>query len=190
MASVLYTITALIVIIDYHIPISEIVDISDEPHLFFDILPEDWKSEISSNWNEFAPVVKVIGIRLKGQIIGGGLVFSDYTSETDSYPLVAQHYFNNNFLYIGYLWVAPDFRRQNQGDYWLNKVFCMFSDHPFWLSIEEVGLSKFYLRNQFTLEREMMFDGKTDWIYVRKPESTFYKNPFLDADYTTRQQWV
>ena len=176
-------------LIDFHIPMSEIVDISDQPQLFLDLLPQDWKSELESNWHEFAPVVKVIGIRLNDQIIGGGLVFSAYTKETDSYPDVARHYFDCNHFYIGYLWVAPEFRKQNHGDYWLNKVFCMFTDRPFWLSIEDPGLAKFYLRNEFILEREMIFHGKTDWIYVRKQGYAFDKNSFLDAEYNTRQPY-
>lgn len=160
--------------IAFHNP-SEIIDISENPQSFINILPDHWKSELELNWEEFSPVVKVIGIRLNDQIIGGGLVFSGYTSENDSYLEIAQHYFDNEHLYIGYLWVEPEFRGKNHGDYWLNKVFCMFPDSPFWLSIDDTDLSKFYLRNQFMIEREMMFHGKTDWIYVRKPESTFDK---------------
>ncbi|WP_323758269.1 GNAT family N-acetyltransferase [Roseivirga sp.] len=152
-------------------PSAEIIDISDTPELFLELLPNDWKLELESNWKEFAPAVKVYGIKLNQELIGGGLVFSDQTSETDNYPPVAEYYFDNGFLYIGYLWVAEIFRGQNLGDFWLNSIFEMYPKNPFWLSIEDAGLAKFYLKNGFTLEREVMYSGGKDWIYVRKSAS-------------------
>lgn len=149
----------------------EIVDLSDEPEVFFDLLPTDWLDALHANWSDFKPSTYVFGIKKGQQVIGGGLVFSEHSNETDNYPQVSKYYFSAGFLYIGYLWVAEDFRGQNIGDFWLNSVFNMFPQNPFWLSIEDAGLAKFYLRNGFTLEREMIFPGGKDWIYVRKPVS-------------------
>tara|TARA_R110001592_G_scaffold230025_1_gene486739 strand:- start:1942 stop:2430 length:489 start_codon:yes stop_codon:yes gene_type:complete len=150
---------------------AEIIDISDVPEQFLELLPADWKSELESNWEEFAPAVKVYGIKQGEELIGGGLVFSAHTSETDNYPPVAEYYFDNGYLYIGYLWIAEKHRGRNLGDFWLNSIFEMSPQNPFWLSIDDAGLAKFYLKNGFTLEREVMYSGGKDWIYVRKSVS-------------------
>lgn len=152
-------------------PTAEIIDISDAPELFFEMLPDDWKLELESNWEEFRLSVKLYGIKLNEELIGGGLVFSTHTSETDSYPPMAEYYFDNGYLYIGYLWIAENFRGRNLGDLWLKSIFEMYPNNPFWLSIEDAGLAKFYLKNGFTLEREVTFSGGKDWIYIRKSAS-------------------
>jgi len=149
----------------------EIIDISDVPKQFFEILPDDWKLELESNWEEFRPAVKIYGIKQGEELIGGGLVFSAHTSETDNYPPIAEYYFDNGYLYIGYLWVAEKFRGRSLGDFWLKSIYEMFPKNPFWLSIEDAGLAKFYLKNGFILEREVIFSGGKDWIYVRKSDS-------------------
>ncbi|MGW8123749.1 GNAT family N-acetyltransferase [Roseivirga echinicomitans] len=154
-----------------NIPTAEIIDISDVPEQFFEILPEDWKAELELNWDGFAPAAQVHGIKQNDVLIGGGVVFSGHTMETDNYPPIAEYFFDHGFLYIGYLWIAEKYRGRSLGDFWLKSISEMFPQNPFWLSIEDAGLAKFYLKNGFTLEREVMYSGGMDWIYVKKSSS-------------------
>lgn len=147
-----------------------ITDITFQAQPFFDILPNDWQAAIQSFHDQIGESIKVVAIDFEDRVVGGGLLFSAQTSETDSYPKIAEYYFGRGYFYIGYLWVEEPFRGKQLGALWLHSVAEMFPENAFWLSIDDFGLAKFYERNGFTFASEVIYDGGLDRVYTKEPK--------------------
>lgn len=116
---------------------------------FFEILPDEWQESIIPHWEALKNSAQVYVIENDREILVGGIVFSSIIPEMKAYAKEAHHWFSNDYLYIGYLWVPEKERGKNLGSIWLKELRELDKHQKYWLTIEEEGLSKFYLKNNF-----------------------------------------
>lgn len=137
--------------------------------LFFDLLPDDWRSCILPFWSDYKASTRIFCLYDEEVILGGGLIFSKPAPDTLIYKSLATKLFGQGYLYIGFLWIAPDQRGKGLGSLWLEGVKAQFPSNRFWLAIEEEDLKSFYLQNGFEIKREILkADGSPDWIFVER----------------------
>jgi len=136
---------------------------------FFSLLPEDWRSEISENWNSFADKASIYLLRDQGQIKAGGIVFSICPPDMYYDKKEAQKWFDSGYLYIGFLWVPEEFRGNNLGSAWIQALKEAFPTQKFWLSIEEEKLRYFYVKNGFQLVKSLQNGPNKEWLLTYEP---------------------
>lgn len=144
----------------------KLVNLSENPSVFFDLLPSDWQESLLPAWDELAPISEVLGIMCDEVLIGGGILISSHSQETDGYSDLAEVYYTSSHLYIGYLWVAESHRGQNLGAFWLKEVANLFPQNSFWLSIVDPALGAFYERNGFKLTHALDLKTGKEWVYT------------------------
>jgi GNAT superfamily N-acetyltransferase len=144
----------------------KLVNLSKSPSVFFEMLPSDWQESLLPAWDELAPISEVMGIMCDDVLIGGGILISSHSQETDSYSDLATFYYASGHLYIGYLWVAESHRGLNLGAFWLKEVANHFPQNSFWLSIVDPALGTFYERNGFRLTYELDLETGREWVYA------------------------
>jgi GNAT superfamily N-acetyltransferase len=137
------------------------------PNIFFEMLPKEWSKELMPCWLESKSLIEVFGIVKEDQLLGGGLVFTEYTSENDSYPEVAQGYFDQGLLYLGFIWIDENYRGLNLGSFWLNEIQEMFPNKGFWLTIVDRSLGDFYEKNGFILDQRLELESGDEWVYCK-----------------------
>ena len=82
----------------------------------------------------------------------------------------ASYWFDNGFLYLGFIYVEPSRRQQNLGSKWIDLIKSLYPKQGFWLSIEDEKLDKFYTKNNFEkLETVKNALNEKETIYVYKP---------------------
>lgn len=138
---------------------------------FFDILPKDWQDEIVPFWTHYEDSSNIFVIEENDSIIGGGIIFSTTPPDVIYYKEEAQLWFENGYLYIGFLWVAEDKRNNNLGSFWLDELKKRHPDQKFWLLIEDERLHRFYQRNGFKLIKTIINDEHSEWLYSFKSPS-------------------
>ncbi|PIQ49919.1 MAG: hypothetical protein COW03_02740 [Cytophagales bacterium CG12_big_fil_rev_8_21_14_0_65_40_12] len=146
----------------------KLINLSENPSAFFELLPIDWQESLLPAWDELAPVSEVMGMVCDEVLIGGGILISSHSQETDSYSDLAEFYYASGHLYIGYLWVAESHRGQNLGAFWLKEVENHFPQNSFWLSIIDPALGAFYERNGFKLTQALDLETGKEWVYVKE----------------------
>lgn len=143
---------------------------TDNPQFFFDILPEDWKEGIVPYWSQYEHSARIFALATTSEAVGGGIIFSTISPDTQSYKEEAQSWFNAGFLYIGFLFISEQYRGKHLGTKWLNEIFAMFPEQKFWLSIEEKSLCNFYQRNGFSMVKPISISDGIEWIMARPDE--------------------
>lgn len=136
---------------------------------FLKILPQDWQDEIVPFWNDFKDSSQVYVIEENEHIIGGGIIFSKPPPDLENFKEEAQQWFNNGFLYIGFLWIDEDKRNQNLGSFWLEELKRKHPEQNYWLLIEEERLHRFYQKNGFLLNKTVEHPKNPDWLYSFEP---------------------
>ena len=56
---------------------------------------------------------------------------------------------NKGYLYVGFIFVIEERRQQNLGSIWLDNLKKMYPNQKFWLTIEDLKLDTFYVKNGF-----------------------------------------
>jgi hypothetical protein len=140
--------------------------LKSNPNQFFDILPEDWQDEIVPFWDDYKNTASIYVIKEDSHVIAGGILFSTCSPDITYFKKEAQTWFENGFLYIGFLWVAEDNRNNNLGSFWLDELKRQLPNQKLWLLIEEERLHSFYLKNDFKLDKTIKNNDHLEWLYT------------------------
>src|SRR5690606_23541976 len=141
-------------------------------HLFFDILPQDWQDEIVPHWNRYKEFSDIYVLIENDEIIGGGITFSTCPPDIDYYRNESQQWFEEGYLYLGFIWIAEEKRNMNLGSLWLDELKKHYPNQSYWLLIEEEHLHRFYQKNDFVLMKTIVHDHNPEWLYAFKPLSS------------------
>lgn len=144
----------------------------EEDHQFFNILPQDWQDEIVPHWSRYKESSDIYILIENDEIIGGGIIFSTCPPDIDYYRDEAQQWFNDGYLYLGFIWIAENKRNMNLGSFWLDELKKQNLNQSYWLLIEEEHLHRFYQKNDFTLIKTIVNDHNPEWLYAFKPLSS------------------
>ncbi len=141
-------------------------DTSLHPHRFFDLLPPDWQEGIVPFWPVYSQTSRIFTLETETTILGGGIVFASPAPDAVSYQEEAQSWFDQHYLYIGFLWFDEKFRGKNLGSRWLRELEKEYPGQNFWLAVEDEGLAAFYQKNGFRTVKTVEADGGTEWIMI------------------------
>ena len=97
-------------------------ELSSNSKRFFKLLPKDWQAEIVPFWDHYKLTSKIYVIEENKHLFGGGIVFSTCPPDIDYYKIQAQAWFDEGFLYLGFIWIAEEKRNRNLGSFWLNAL--------------------------------------------------------------------
>ncbi|MEZ4802593.1 MAG: GNAT family N-acetyltransferase [Gelidibacter sp.] len=136
---------------------------------FFDILPEDWQNEIVPYWEDYKDHSSIYVISENEEVIGGGIIFSICPPDLAYYKKEAQQWFDEGYLYLGFIWIAEIRRNKSLGSFWLNELKKMNPKQKYWLLIEEEHLHRFYQKNGFILNKSIGHNHQLEWLYVYRP---------------------
>lgn len=153
----------------------ELVELQQLPESFFQLLPEDWQETIVPCWENYKGSAQIYTLTSESKILGGGIVFSSVSPDTEVYYFEAQNMLNQGYLYLGFLWINNEFRDKGFGSLWLKKLFKKNPQQKYWLSIEDFGLSSFYIKNGFKLLKQVEVDDSIEWIMVYEPPTPSQK---------------
>ena len=142
--------------------------LKDHHHLFFDMLPQDWQVEIVPHWAQYKDLASIYVIEEQEQIIGGGIVFATCPPDILYYQKEAQNWFDNDYLYLGFIWISEDKRNNNLGSFWLEELKSAQPKQGYWLLIEEEHLHRFYQKNKFVLSKTIIQNNQMEWLYSYK----------------------
>lgn len=142
-------------------------DCTAEPEQFFSILPPDWQEAIRPFWPGYGGSARIYILESPGETLGGGIVFSTVSPDTMFYQEEAQRWFSRGYLYIGFLWVAEQYRGRKLGGGWLEALFLHYPGQRFWLAIEDIQLLHFYERYGFRLVKEVSGEDGVEWILAK-----------------------
>ncbi len=127
----------------------QFLDITSTPELFFAILPADWQEAIVPYWEDYTGHT-CIYILTEDQEIGcGGIVFEKTPPDMNHFRSEAEQWFGKGYLYLGFIWVPENARKQNKGSLWLRELKNTHPEQRYWLTTEEKELAGFYLKNDF-----------------------------------------
>jgi ribosomal protein S18 acetylase RimI-like enzyme len=147
-----------------------LVELKNNEHLFFDILPADWQENILPFWNDHKTNSEVFAFLEDNTVIAGGILFNSMPPDLTSNNTELQQWFDKGYLYIGFLWVAEHKRNQKLGSLWLEKIKSLMPKQKFWLVIEDENLSKFYEKHNFTKEQTIINQNTIEWVYAYNPK--------------------
>lgn len=145
---------------------------TDKPERFFDILPADWQESITPFWANYVSSARIFVLESATeplgehtQVVGGGIVFSSISPDCQPmYHAEAKQWFDEGYLYIGFLWIAEQHRDKQLGTKWLQSLYGRFPGKGFWLSIDDIKLASFYKRNGFALMKKVELDYYPEWV--------------------------
>ena len=144
---------------------SNFVECTKSPERFFNALPDDWQEGIVPYWADYQNTARIFILESGTEVLGGGVVFSTISPDTQQdYKLEAQRWFDEGFLYIGYLWFSEQYRGKQLGTKWLQHLYARNPKQKFWLSIDEYRLASFYIRNGFQLIEKLETGEYPEWI--------------------------
>ncbi|MEH6679328.1 MAG: GNAT family N-acetyltransferase [Sediminicola sp.] len=148
----------------------ELENLNSRSALFFGALPQEWQQSIVPFWENIQENATIYAVVEDDKILVGGIVFTENLPQmTDFERSHAAHFFSKGYLYIGFLWVDPDRRNEKLGSKWLQLLKVLCQDKPFWLTIEEMELRKFYERNGFVMIAESPDPANPEWLCVYEP---------------------
>jgi diamine N-acetyltransferase len=142
-------------------------EVTEEPSLFFNILPHDWKEDIVPVWGEYHRKAHIYTIGQGDETWGGGIVFETTSPDMLYNRAAAESYFERGYLYLGFIWVKESMRGKQLGSHWLQLLFQKLPEQKYWLTIEDHGLAKFYEKNGFRLDQKLDNHGVEEWVMVK-----------------------
>lgn len=143
----------------------QFIECTEKPETFFSKLPEDWQEGIVPYWPEYQQTARIYILHAANEVLGGGIVFSSVSPDTQVvYKQEAQSWFDQGYLYIGFLWFAEEHRGKQLGSQWLKHLFARNSRQKFWLAIDDYKLSSFYQRNGFSLVERIELPEGDEWV--------------------------
>ncbi len=148
----------------------KLVDSTKEPEKLFRELPPAWRKEARAVWPQVAGASRVFILEEGDSFRGGGIVSQALFPDMKAFEEDARKWYDQNYYYIGFLYVPAKFRSHGYGSVWLQQIRTALPARGFWLSIEKIGLLKFYARLGFHLERIVREGGHTEWLLVSPRE--------------------
>ncbi|HMR15905.1 MAG: GNAT family N-acetyltransferase [Confluentibacter sp.] len=136
---------------------------------FFKLMPQDWQAGIVPFWDDYKASTNCYLLFDDNEIVAGGLVFSKCPPDMFYAEKEAAFYFNNQYLYVGFIYVIEERRQQNLGSIWLENLKKTHPKQAFWLTIEELKLDAFYVKNGFKAVESLQNSGATEVVYVYNP---------------------
>ena len=146
--------------------------LDSDPNRFFDLLPSYWQEEIVPYWAQYQDSASIYVLEEDNQVIGGGIVFSTCPPDIDYFKNDAKQWFDNGYLYLGFIWISEERRNRNLGSLWLKELKNKHPQQKYWLLIEEEKLHGFYRKNGFVLEITINNQGTSEWLYTLNPLSS------------------
>lgn len=143
-------------------------ELEDDPQLFFEMLPQNWQSEIVPFWDDLKTEAKIYTLQHHTTIIGGGIVFYKSPPHFEYFETEAQKLFDDGYLYLGFIYIAEDQRNKNLGSIWLNHLKAQDLDQKYFLLTEEEHLQHFYEKNYFDRIKSVKNQDHLEWLYLSK----------------------
>jgi len=140
---------------------------TNRSEIFFNILPKDWQDSIVPFWDNYSTTSQIFVIEINNIVVGGGIVFSSVSPDTIAFREEALRWFGNGYLYIGFFYIAEKYRDKKLGSEWLKNLSLAMPHQKFWLSIDELKLSSFYMRNGFNLIKKIKGEFGDEWIMAQ-----------------------
>ena len=138
---------------------------------FFKILPNDWNDYILSFWKDFKSSTECYVLIEDKQVIACGLVFSKCPPDMFYAINETNTWFEKGYLYLGFIFVLEEKRHQNLGSVWLNQLKAKFPNQKYWLTIEDLKLDRFYVKNDFKKVKSLFNQDQEEWLYVYEPNA-------------------
>lgn len=139
------------------------------PQKFFDILPLDWQEIVVSQWEKYKSTASIYVFKELEELIAGGIVFEKGHPNMTPFEKSHNYLYDENYFYIGFVWVIPEKRNQQLASKWLVKLKEENKKQKYWLTIEEESLTYFYKKNGFKLIAESKNVIPKEWIFTFKP---------------------
>lgn len=136
---------------------------------FFQLLPIDWKNSILPFWDNYVDNSSIYLLFDNDKIIAGGVVFRSCSPDMMYNKLEAKKWFDNDYLYLGFIWVVEEYRNKKIGSKWLQALMKKFPTQKFWLTIDEENLAFFYIKNGFKLIKSLKNGNDDEWLLTYKP---------------------
>ncbi len=137
---------------------------------FFKILPQDWQEIIRRIWDKVKSTSTIYAIVEEDSIIAGGIVFTEKLPEMTEFEIErGQPFFDLDYGYIGFLWVAENRRKEQLGTKWLSLLKGHNLKQGFWLTVEEENLKKFYEKNGFKTIAQSEDKENMEWLCIYEP---------------------
>lgn len=133
---------------------------------FFEMLPPDWQVNILPFWEVYKNSTKCYVLLENDEPIAGGLVFSECPPDMLNTKEEADGWFKNGYLYLGFIYVLETKRGQNLGSLWLSHLKNKFPKQKYWLTIEDMGLHGFYIKNGFVKVKTISNEGQDEILYA------------------------
>src|SRR5690606_19249577 len=144
--------------------------VKDDPQFYFEVLPQEWKDAIAPIWEDCRKDPRIYVLRDKGEIIAGGIVFKGVPPHMTDFEIeIGEKYIKKGYHYIGFLYVAPHRRNEALGSKWLLALKNRFPEQAFWLTTEEEGLERFYIKNGFECVAASPDRDLPEWLFVFVP---------------------
>ena len=135
--------------------------------VFFKLLPIDWKDDIVKYYSSNQSSTHVYLLEENGVVKAGGIVFQKTPPDMQFNFEESDYWFNNGYLYLGFIWVLPEFRKQKFGSKWLAALKKKIPSQKFWLTTEDKKLNAFYVKNGFKLQKQL--ESTSEWLLTYTP---------------------
>lgn len=146
--------------------------LKDNSRSFFEILPREWQDAIEPIWEDYRKEAHIFVFRNEGEIIAGGIVFMGAPpNRTDFEIEKGEQYIKKGYHYIGFLYVVPHHRNEALGSKWLQALKNKFPEQAYWLTTEEEGLDRFYIKNGFERVAVSPDRDLPEWLFVFVPKT-------------------
>jgi GNAT superfamily N-acetyltransferase len=137
---------------------------------FFQLLPTDWNNSILPFWDNYVDNSSIYLLFDNDKIVAGGIVFHSCSPDMMYNELEAKKWFDNDYLYLGFIWVVEEYRNKKIGSKWLQALMKKFPTQKFWLTIDEENLASFYIKNEFKLIKSLKNGDDTEWLLSYEPK--------------------
>ncbi len=145
----------------------EFAQITNNPDIFWNILPKDWREPIQPEWEKYKSTTTIYVIRENSYAIGGGLIFKEVSPDMEYAREEANKWIKKNYLYIGYLFIDEKYRGRKLGSYWLKSLFSLNPLQNYWLTIEDPDLLNFYTKNCFVYHKTLNNKGVNELLLLK-----------------------
>tara|TARA_R110001583_G_scaffold69109_2_gene196114 strand:+ start:4428 stop:4883 length:456 start_codon:yes stop_codon:yes gene_type:complete len=139
------------------------------PQKFFNILPQEWQEIIVPQWKNYKNTASIFVFKEKGELIAGGIIFEKSHPNMTDFEKEYQFFYEENYFYIGFVWVIPEKRNHQLATKWLTKIKEENKNQKYWLTVEDESLKYFYEKNAFKLVAESKNSEAKEWIFTFKP---------------------
>lgn len=137
---------------------------------FFKLLPTDWHNSIVPFWDDYADSSRIYLLYHKNKLIAGGITFKTCSPDMLYDEYEAKKWFDQGFIYLGFIWVIEEYRNKKIGSMWLKELINKFPTQKFWLTVDEENLISFYKKNGFELIKTLKNEDDIEWLLTYEPE--------------------